>query len=91
MAVVFTETMDTVMGDKRMIAGTIDLTGVTSGAVAIGLRKIDCIATSPQSVTTTLSPMFTVNTGSGATAINGQLAVSNGTSGDLFYVVCYGD
>lgn len=78
----------TVMGNKRVIGFTVT-SDATSGAVESGLDVIEGFSLSPISAATA-SPKARMNVNSGLTANNGSFHLSATTSGDDFFVVCYG-
>ena len=93
MAVEFSGKVISVFGDRRVCFGTLICTGVTSGAVETGLRRIESLQITPTTWTTTTaySYKFEKNINSGGSAANGYLYVSNATAADQFNVLAIGD
>lgn len=93
MAVTFTATKETVVGDMRCVVGAATLTDVTSGAVAIpGIKRMYGAQATPRTTSAT-APSYTVliNHASGGTAVDGYLQIVNGVASDVFDVVVYGE
>lgn len=61
-----------------------------SGAVDVPMGVIDCALMSPVSCTTFSRMKAKKNTNSGGTSLNGTVQMSSCTSGDDFYLVCFG-
>lgn len=77
-----------VWGNKRMVSFTLTA-DANSGAVDTGLSVIESVMVAVKSAATG-SQKFKANLNSGATALNGSLFCSSCTSGDDFYVTCFG-
>ena len=86
----FTKTLlfTTVMGNKRVMG--LEITAdANSGAVDSGLSVIEALTIGVISAATG-SQKFKRNLNSGGTALNGSIAMSSCTNGDVFHVVAVG-
>ena len=93
MAVEFSGKVISVFGDRRVCFGTMIVTGVTSGAVETGLRRIESLQITPTTWTTSsaYSFKFEKNVNSAGSASNGFIYVGNATAGDQFNMLAIGD
>lgn len=83
----------TVFGNYRVVHGTADFTGLTSGAFATGLNNV--IYGNIAYVTSFTSgnpvPKCYINMNSGVTAQPGYIMVQSCTAGDEFAVFAFGN
>lgn len=77
----------TVFGNKR-VTGLLITADATSGVIATGLGVVETVAFANKSMTSGAS--FRANEATAATASPGVLHIVNCTSGDAFYVTCFG-
>ena len=89
MAATWTGT-NSVWGNKAVALGKVYLDGVASGAVYIGLDVIENAVVNLNSHTSNTTHTIKINTGSGATAINGMLDICSAVAGDYFSVIAWG-
>ena len=93
MAIEFGSKIVSVFGNKRVVFGRIDASGLTSGAVESGLRYIDALLMTPTSYTTAATSVFkyTPNLSSASAASNGMIYITGATAADQFNVLAIGD
>lgn len=77
-----------VFGNKR-IAAVSCTADALSGAVSTGLNVVSWVSIAPISMATA-GVQIAINKNASGTATNGNVKVSGCTSGDTFYLVCYG-
>lgn len=77
-----------VFGNKRvaLLSCSVDS---ASGNIVTGLNRVDAFTIGIVSAATA-GMDFKRNVGSGATAIPGNINIDGATSGDVFFLVCYG-
>jgi hypothetical protein len=90
MAVTISNKKEFSAGGFRAVIGTVTLDAVTSGAVSCGLEVIYGGAVTPASIDSALRAKYAFNVGSAETAINGMLAITTGTAGDVYEVFLVG-
>ena len=76
-----------VQGDKRVVVLSCVADAATQ-AIDTGLSAVDFISYSPKSMTA--EPKIMLNQLAAGTASVGTVSVSGVTSGDEFWLVCYG-
>lgn len=91
MAVTFTNRREWSAGGFRAVVGQVTLSGVTSGAVNIGLVNILGGSITPVSYDSTLRPHTYMNRSSAGAALNGYVQVVSGTIGDVYEVFAVGN
>ena len=82
-----------VFGNYRIVTGTIDMGGVTSGTIETGLTTVQfatvCFGSSYTSGA--ILTHIACNCGSAGTAIPGNIMVLSATAGDVFNVFAIGE
>lgn len=77
-----------VWGNKRVVILSCSVDS-TSGNVDTGLSVVDGYSWGPVSMTS-MGVIMKRNIGSGATARPGMINLQSFTTGDVFFLVCYG-
>ena len=91
MAATFDKTIS-VMGDRRVVFGTITMTSVTSGAVASGLNYIVGGGFAYDSYTSNVpNAVVMFNRSSANSTLNGYILVQTCTAGDTFKIFAIGE
>lgn len=82
----------TVFGNMRVAYGTVDMAGVTQGAVVTGLDRVifaaACFGSSYTSAA--LHPKCVANINSAGSAVNGTVYIASCTAGDVLKLFAFG-
>jgi hypothetical protein len=88
MAYTITALDNSVFGNKKVTVIHC-LADAATAAIPTGLSKVDFVTVTPKSMTAQVK--LALNAGPSATFIAGSIGVSGATSGDEFWVTCYGN